>query len=411
MSTEETTTAPHAELEHHRTIFDGWRSISIGLYMALAGYAVMVGMPALSAAWVELLNFTEVQVGSVAGADLGGFALGSIITAMLMAKVNRRILTLGGIILATAANVLCLYYVSYEEVLYLRLLAGIGSGICTAIALATLGGSSHPARAFTMLLFAFAFTQGGEAQLLPMLSMDGIYYFFISFSIIGIFFLHWIPPHASKDIHDVDVDAVDQQGKHHHIHKHVPSYVPWMSLVAICLIYTSIGAYWAYVKLANLSTGLEGDAIDQAIAWASYASVLGCLVTTFISNRIGMAKPLIIVLLCMVFVDSMMVGNMTIMLLLLNIIFFNLLWVFIDVYQMGTMSNFDPTGRFVALIVAAQGLGNFAGPNLAASILDKNYGYDGVFIMCGVAALMSMIVFGIMYISLRRTIPALADAS
>lgn len=411
MNTEETATTPQAELEHHKTIFDGWRSISIGLYMALAGYAVMVGMPALSVAWVKLLNFTEVQVGSVAGADLGGFALGSIIASMLMAKVSRRILTLAGIILAISANALCLYYISYEEVLYLRLLAGIGSGICTAIALATLGSSSHPARAFTMLLFAFAFTQGGEAQLLPKLSMDGIYYFFMSFSVIGLFFLHWIPPHASKDISDVDVDVMDEKGKHHHIHRHVPSYVPWMSLVAIFLIYTSIGGYWAYIKLANLSTGLEGDVIDEAIAWGSYVSVIGCLVTTFIANRIGMAKPLIVVLLSMAFVVSMMVGDMTAMLLLLNIILFNLLWVFIDVYQMGTMSNFDPTGRFVALIVAAQGLGNFIGPNIAGSILEYKFGYDGVFIMCACAAVMAMLVFGAMYIRLRRTIPALADAS
>ena len=411
MSTTENTTNPHAELEHHKTIFDGWRSISIGLYIALVGYAVMVGMPALSVAWVTLLNFTEGQVGSVAGADLGGFALGSIITSLLISRMNRRTLTLAGIILAIAANALCLHYVSYEEVLWLRLAAGIGSGICTAVALVTLGGTSHPARAFTMLLFAFAFTQGGEAQLLPKLSMNGIYYFFITLSVIGLFFLHWIPSHASTDISDVDVDVTDKKGMHHHIHKHVPSYVPWMSLVAIFLIYTSIGGYWAYIKLANLSTGLDGDAIDEAIAWASYVSVFGCLVTTYIANRIGMAKPLIIVLLCMAFVAGMMVGDMTIMLLLLNIILFNLLWVFIDVYQMGTMSNFDPTGRFVALIVAAQGLGNFLGPNIAGSILDNNYGYDGVFIMCAIAAVMAMLVFGAMYVRLRRVIPALADAS
>lgn len=411
MNTEETATISHVELEHTKTIFDGWRSIVIGLYIALAGYAVMVGLPALSVAWVELLGFTEVQVGSVAGADLGGFALGSIMASMLMTKVSRRILTLAGIILAIAANALCLYYITYEEVLYLRLLAGIGSGICTAIALATLGGATRPARAFTMLLFAFAFTQGGEAQLLPMLSMDGIYYFFICFSGIGLLFLRWMPPHALKDISDVDVDVTDKQGKHHHIHKHVPSYVPWMSLVAVSLIYTSIGGYWAYIKLANLSTGLEGDVIDEAIAWGSYVSVLACLVTTYIANRIGMAKPLIGVLLSMAFVVSMMVGDMTAMLLLLNIILFNLLWVFIDVYQMGTMANFDPTGKFLALIIAAQGLGYFIGPNIAGSILDAKYGYDGVFIMCACAAFMAVLVFGTMYIKLRRTIPALADAS
>lgn len=28
-------------LQHHRTIFDGWRSISLSLYMTLSGYAVL----------------------------------------------------------------------------------------------------------------------------------------------------------------------------------------------------------------------------------------------------------------------------------------------------------------------------------------------------------------------------------
>ncbi len=61
-------------LQHHRSAFDGWRSISLALYMSLAGYAVLVGVPVISTAWVNLLGFSEVEVGRVAGADLGGLA-------------------------------------------------------------------------------------------------------------------------------------------------------------------------------------------------------------------------------------------------------------------------------------------------------------------------------------------------
>ena len=32
------------KLVHHRTEFDDWRSLSIGIYMALVGYAVIVGV-------------------------------------------------------------------------------------------------------------------------------------------------------------------------------------------------------------------------------------------------------------------------------------------------------------------------------------------------------------------------------
>ena len=34
------------KLVHHRTEFDDWRSLTIGIYMALVGYTVMVGLPA-----------------------------------------------------------------------------------------------------------------------------------------------------------------------------------------------------------------------------------------------------------------------------------------------------------------------------------------------------------------------------
>ena len=101
-------------------IFDGWRSISTSLYMALAGYTVMVSVPVLSTAAVEMLGFTEEQVGRVWGADLGGFSLGAVIAALLVARVNRRYLVMAGIVLSIAANTLCFFYVEYEQVMWLR---------------------------------------------------------------------------------------------------------------------------------------------------------------------------------------------------------------------------------------------------------------------------------------------------
>ena len=62
------------------------------------------------------------------------------------------------------------------------------------------------------------------------------------------------------------------------------------------------------------------------------------------------------------------------------------------------------------MIPAAQGLGNFLGPNIAATILGYGLGYDGVFIMCGIASIVAMLVYLYMYLMLKKTIPALADA-
>ena len=63
------------------------------------------------------------------------------------------------------------------------------------------------------------------------------------------------------------------------------------------------------------------------------------------------------------------------------------------------------------MIPAAQGLGNFLGPNIAATVLGCGLGYDGVFIMCGIASIVAMFVYLYVYLMLKKTIPALADAS
>jgi predicted MFS family arabinose efflux permease len=154
-------------LIHQRTVFDSWQSISIALYMTLVGYGVLVGIPVISTAWVNLLGFSEVEVGRVAGADLGGLSLGAFLTAFVIAKLNRRHLVLASIALVVAANALCMVMVEYEQVLWLRLLAGFGSGIYTAVAVVSLGATSKPARAYNMMLFAFAFSQALELHILP----------------------------------------------------------------------------------------------------------------------------------------------------------------------------------------------------------------------------------------------------
>jgi MFS family permease len=150
------TTASGTELLLRRTEFDDWRSLTIGIYMALAGYAVMVGLPVISSSWVNHLGFTEEQVGYVASADLFGLAIGAVIAYFVVARFDRRMLTFVSAGVAIAANLLCIFYQSYEVTLWLRLAAGTGAGVYTGIAVATIGGHSRPAFAFGMELFAFA---------------------------------------------------------------------------------------------------------------------------------------------------------------------------------------------------------------------------------------------------------------
>ncbi|MEM9386543.1 MAG: MFS transporter [Pseudomonadota bacterium] len=383
--------------------FDSWRAMAVSLYMVLVGYGVLVGIPVISSAWVNQLGFSEVQVGRVAGADLGGLSVGAVLTSMLIARCSRRGLTLLGIALSVAANGLCITITAYEQVLWLRFLSGIGSGIYTAVAVANLGATSRPARAFNFALFAFAFSQALELAVLPMLSMTGIYLVFIVTYLLTLPFLGWFPAGRQAPAVDTAREAT--------VAPTVPRYLPWMVLAAIGVTYVNIGAYWTYIELASADSAADPDWVARALVITSFFSILGCLFATLISNRFGLARPLMVTLVLQAVIVAMLANGIDNVNIVISLFSFNFLWVFIDVYQMATVANVDPDGRYSALMPGAQGLGQIIGPNIAASVLAGGYGYHGVFIFCAAASILALLIYATMYAQLRTSCPALADAS
>jgi predicted MFS family arabinose efflux permease len=182
-------------------------------------------------------------------------------------------------------------------------------------------------------------------------------------------------------------------------------------LGAILATYINIGAYWTYIELATVDTAASPDWVSKVLVWTSFCSLVGCLFATVISNRFGLARPLLITLIFQAIIVAMLAGGINNTNILISVFSFNFLWIFIDVYQMSTIANVDHSGRFAALMPGAQGLGQIIGPNIAASILAAGLGYSGIFIMCAIASLTGMSIYLFMYLRLRKSIPALADAS
>ena len=402
---ENTKTGLALALEDWRILInDDWRSLAVALYMVLIGYGVLVGIPVISTAWVTKLGFTEVEVGRVAGMDLGGLSAGAIVTAWIINRINRKILVFIGIIIAVVANGMCLKYVDYDTVLWLRFLAGFGSGMYTAVAVAIFGMSIRPALAYNLMLFSFAFSQALEMRILPQLSMNGIYWVFIGCFLATIPFLKWIKSYPKTR-------PVEERSSTNDSNARYALFLPWVCLFAIFLTYINIGAYWTYIELAALDSNINPNLVSEVLVWASLCSLLGCLIATLLSNRFGLLRPLLIALFTMAMGVGMLAFGINEPRFLMSVFTFNLLWIFTDVYQMGSLANFDNGGHYAAYLPAAQGLGQIVGPNLAASLLGLSLGYQSVFIMCWCAAMMAMLIYWILYRYLRKQHPSIADAS
>jgi len=385
-------------------INDDWRGLTIALYMVLVGYGVLVGIPVISTAWVTKLGFTEVEVGRVAGMDLGGLSAGAIVAAWVINHMNRRLIVFIGILLAALANGLCLKYVDYDTVLWLRFLAGFGSGMYTAVAMAVFGTSIRPALAYNLMLFSFAFSQALEMRILPQLSMNGIYWVFIVCFLLTLPFLGWIKSYPKPRTQDTESITTNKNSSSKPL-------LAWVCLFAIFLTYINIGAYWTYIELAALDSNTNPELVSEVLVWASLCSLLGCLIATLLSNRFGLLRPLLIALFTMATGVCMLAFGINEPKFLMSVFTFNLLWIFTDVYQMGSLANFDHGGNYAAYLPAAQGLGQIVGPNIAASLLAINFGYSSIFIMCWSAAMLAMLIYWILYRYLRNKYPDIAEAS
>lgn len=371
--------------------FDRWSSIAVAIFMALVGYAVMVAVPVLSTALVQKAGFTAEQVGRIWGADLGGLALGAVISAFLVAKVNRWYLVWLGVLLSIAANLLCMEYNSYQALLLLRAAAGVGSGIFTAVAVVTLGGTSKPVIAFNLELVGFAFSTALELHFLPQLSMNQIYLFFIALSVLCAILVFFIPNRPSNK----EELALQESLADYSENWQVPRALPLICLLAICFTYINIGGYFTYIELAALEDGVPEEWVGSVLTWSSFLGIAGCAIA-FYATRFGLFKPLILSLVALVGIVVMLSTGVNKVNVFISLFGFMTIWTFADVYQSSILAHMDRSGSLVALIPSVQGFGQFIGPNIAASIVGAELGYGLMFaVSAGMAAIALVLYIGI----------------
>ncbi len=372
--------------------FDARGPFLLSLFMTLVGYSVLVALPAINSAWVDQLGFTDVQVNRVASADLLGLFIGAVLTSALIRRWNRQGLTYLGIVLAIGANALCTQYVDYDTTLLLRLMAGLGAGFYTAVAVAGLGAHSRPREAFNWMLLAFAISQFLELQLIPHLSMNGIYLFFIATYVITLPFVRLIPTAGAPTPAPESAAPSTQR----------PTLLAWVGIGAIVIAYINIGAYWSNIELAAEAAGLDGDWAAQVIAWCVLLSFGGCFTAMWILKKFDYDRPLLLTFFLMVLAVGLLAFNFTAALFVFSVAMFNFLWIFIDVYQMGGVSVADRSGSAAAFIPGAQGLGQTVGPFAASIMLDLGWGFDGVFVLCAMASAGALLIYTLIYLKYGR---------
>lgn len=392
------------------SIFDQPKSIIAAVIISIVGNAVFIGMPMLVGSLADTLGFDEQQLGWLASADLMGIFVASIATSLLVNRVNRQLLVYIGITVAIIANFSSTIFHDFNTLFTIRIISGLGGGLCYSVGVATLAGTHKTARNFSILLFVLVAVNAIELYSFPSISeqwgVDGIFIFFCIAFISTYFFVRWLP-RSNKEASKSQISISNE----HASKATIPSWIPWLCLAAVACVYINVGAFWAFIERLGVDASLSDDFISNTLALGTLFTLSGCAIATWMGNKYGQSKPLIAAFALMTTILFLLALKVTPISYVIAATVFNFSWLFIDVFQLGTIGNIDHSGKYAALVPGAQGLTQSISPAVAGFILSEGYGYPGVMMLCAFGTISAMIIYTIVYAKLKQIAPDIADAN
>lgn len=377
---------------------DAPRSIAATIFLAISGWMVFMSMPIMVGIFADVRGYSNAQVGYLASAELAGVLVSSVIASLVLKSMNRRVLAASGLLLSLVINIVSLQVEPYGPFLALRTLAGFGSGMCYAIAVANLASTQNSARNYSCMIFALVACNAAILYFLPqladLLGLAGVLYSFAAVNAATLLAIPLIAPSLIASKTETTAPAPMPQSSIN---------AAWLCLLAIALFYTCIGSYWAYIERWGVEAGFSSDFIGTTLAVSTVLSLIGCYFAYRVSRIMGQFRPMILTLGFLGITIAITAAMPTKTIYFLGLVIYQLLWNSVDIYQLGTLANIDKSGRFTALISGAQGVGQMIGPAGAASILVLGYGLSGAMYFAAGTAGLATLVYLITRLYLNRS--------
>src|ERR1700754_415314 len=372
------------------------------MFACVAAYGVYLGLPLILGALADEYGFSNPQIGWIGAAENAGMLLGSVSVSVLGRWASYRLLTAVGIAIALAGNGVTLGTTSFAAFCAVRLCTGIGSGICYSAAIAALSLTQQSARNFSIFVVVLVIANSLELWLIPDVvaawHARGIYV------VLGLLFLPpalligFIPKGLTETPEASHADAM----------RGAP--LAWVCLLGVVLFCVAASAFYAYAERIGLSVGMSESAISNTLTLCNLFSLTGSMLAYALGRRWGQHRPQLAAIIVMIGVYAAWAISLSLPAYISGVLIFFEVWSMASLYPLSPLTGIDPSGRHVALIPAAQGIGQSAGPFLAGTLLDQQLGFAQMLGVVALFAVGSLASYSSVYIRLRRTNPLAARA-
>lgn len=326
------------------------------MLLVLIGMQTFIIQPGVVQGFVSDLGLTPARAGYVAAAETSGIAVATIACAILGGKLNWRRMCAWALSMLALCDLLSGWSRSYQELLALRLIAGIAEGILISLGYSAVGRSSNPNRSFGYLI-TLVLTYGALGLLVIPVALrhGGVRVVMMALAAMAASGLLAVGGFPETD-ESATVHAKSANWR-------LPARETAM-LLSVLAFFLSQGFVWAYLFLIGTQMGIGSQAVADALTLAQIAGIGGALSVATLGSRIPQLVTLGLGTGCILFGLLLFSFRLNAVEYAVAAIAFNWAANLLTPFLIAMVAGLNQ--RLVQIAVALQMLGLAIGPALAA---------------------------------------------
>ena len=387
---------------------DAW-PVAAACALGIGGYGFYMALPIALGTMAQQLGFSDQQLGWLGSVELLGMLLGALFAAWALRFSRLRSLAGAGTAAVLVAALGSLQVRGFDLSCTVRMLGGFGAGLAYSVSVVCIGNTAAVTRNFGILNAAMVLAGALELAGLPWMAekwgMPGVFAVLGLEAGVAVLLLPALPV-----VRVASTVATHCTARTMAIAPRSLLRLGLPCLLATTLCHVGPAANWAYSERLASAAGLSAGHISAVLTIGSLIGALGCLGAWRLGARWGQHRALLatVLLLALVMLSwaapwpgSAGYGVRTVLTALA--------WAVVGVFQQTAVTLIDDSGRLVALVPAAQGIGLAVGPLAGATLLGVGLSLPAALACSAAFLVLSLSLSAWVYLKVKDIDPALAN--
>jgi predicted MFS family arabinose efflux permease len=331
----------------------------------------------------------ETAAGLLFSAEMFSYFITLFCAAWPLARWSRvRTALLGGVIVV-AANVAAAYAPSFELLMLMRVIAGIGAGLVGASGTAAASSSLDPDRTFAIVTVGWGIVGGLEFIMIPYATESygsaGGYLLIAGVSLVLMpALLGLLPPRTSEQ---------DDEGFFQLIVSAPNRSLAIIALLALFFYEIGQSGVFTFSEQIGLRSGQNEFQVGQILTYTVFIGLLGGLLAAWMGSRFGRKWPIIVGLGLNTLAGAALAVCEDAQLYIALLVLWNFAYYFLVPFMMGALAALDDQGRWAVAGESLWEAGIVPGPLIAGALVESS-GYvpvAGMALVTGLGCMWMMV--------------------